>query len=178
MRPVWEDAEGERVKPSDFKKWRKALDYSQKDAAEALGLKRRVVQYYEKGERNGEEVRIPRTVQLACAAIWHALEEWPGPQSGPPQRPAADVDEKLKPKAKAGKKDRKADKSEKTEKTKSKSKEKEDSKVRAGSAALAKEKPNGRASTTRKARVGSSGLAARTGTRTRAPARRSTKAAS
>ena len=38
------------MKGSDFKRWRKAQDMSQKEAADSLGLKRRVVQYYEKGE--------------------------------------------------------------------------------------------------------------------------------
>ena len=37
------------MKPGDFKRWRKSLKLSQKEAAHALGLKRRVVQYYEKG---------------------------------------------------------------------------------------------------------------------------------
>ncbi len=40
--------------PSQFKRWRKFMELSQKDAAHALGVKRRVVQYYEKGERDGK----------------------------------------------------------------------------------------------------------------------------
>ena len=39
------------------------MGYSQKDAAEALGLKR-VLQYYEKGERDGKRVSVPKTVRL------------------------------------------------------------------------------------------------------------------
>src|SRR4051812_25955547 len=39
------------MKGHDFRRWRKGLELSQKEAADALGLKRRVVQYYEKGER-------------------------------------------------------------------------------------------------------------------------------
>jgi predicted transcriptional regulator len=39
------------MKPKDFKRWRKTLGLSQKAAAEALGLKRRVVQYYSVGWR-------------------------------------------------------------------------------------------------------------------------------
>jgi transcriptional regulator with XRE-family HTH domain len=58
------------VRPSEFKRWRKGLKLSQKEAAHALGLKRRVVQYYEKGERDGEPVKIPKTVRLACYALW------------------------------------------------------------------------------------------------------------
>jgi transcriptional regulator with XRE-family HTH domain len=68
------------VRPSEFKRWRKGLKYSQKDAAHALGLKRRVVQYYEKGERDGEPVKIPKTVRLACYALWKGLNDWHGPE--------------------------------------------------------------------------------------------------
>ena len=67
------------MKGHDFKRWRKALDMSQKEAADALGLKRRVVQYYEKGERNGDLVKIPRTVRLACYAIQTGTSDYHGP---------------------------------------------------------------------------------------------------
>ena len=68
------------VKPQDFKRWRKQLRFSQKEAAEALGLKRRVVQYYEKGERNGEKVKIPKTVRLACFALLEGVTDYAGPR--------------------------------------------------------------------------------------------------
>lgn len=64
---------------SDFKRWRKSLDLSQKDAAQKLGLKRRVVQYYEKGERDGKKVDIPLSVRLACWAIAQGQEDYHGP---------------------------------------------------------------------------------------------------
>jgi transcriptional regulator with XRE-family HTH domain len=67
------------VKPQDFKRWRKQLRFSQKQAAEALGLKRRVVQYYEKGERDGEKVKIPKTVRLACFALMEGVTDYAGP---------------------------------------------------------------------------------------------------
>lgn len=67
------------MKGHDFKRWRKALDMSQKEAADALGLKRRVVQYYEKGERGGDPVKIPRTVRLACFAIQAGTFDYHGP---------------------------------------------------------------------------------------------------
>jgi transcriptional regulator with XRE-family HTH domain len=67
------------VKPSEFKRWRKGLKLSQKEAAHALGLKRRVVQYYEKGERDGEPVKIPKTVRLACYALWKGITDYRGP---------------------------------------------------------------------------------------------------
>ncbi|MEM6414150.1 MAG: helix-turn-helix transcriptional regulator [Pseudomonadota bacterium] len=72
MRPVSMEA-------SDFKKWRKLLRLSQKDAAQALGLKRRMIQYYEKGERDGEKVHIPLAVRLACYAIAEGIEDYHGP---------------------------------------------------------------------------------------------------
>lgn len=66
--------------PGDFKKWRKSLDFSQKEAAQALGLKRRMIQYYEKGERDGDKVEIPRSVRLACFALAEGVEDYHGPQ--------------------------------------------------------------------------------------------------
>ncbi len=35
--------------PGEFKSWRKSLGLKQKDIADLLGLKKRVIQYYEKG---------------------------------------------------------------------------------------------------------------------------------
>lgn len=67
------------MEPGDFKKWRKAMKLSQKDAAYALGLKRRMIQYYEKGERDGEKVVIPQSVRLACYAITQGVEDYNGP---------------------------------------------------------------------------------------------------
>ncbi len=64
--------------PRKFKRWRKRLKLSQKEAAEALGLKPRMIQYYEKGERNGEKVKIPKTVRLACYAIDQGVEDYDG----------------------------------------------------------------------------------------------------
>lgn len=67
------------MKPADFKRWRKSLKLSQKEAAEALGLKRRVVQYYEKGERDGDPVQIPKYIRLACYAVAQGIAEYDGP---------------------------------------------------------------------------------------------------
>ena len=64
--------------PAGFKKWRKHLKLSQKDAAHALGLRRRVVQYYEKGERDGKEIEIPLTVRLACYALENGIADFDG----------------------------------------------------------------------------------------------------
>lgn len=67
------------MESGDFKKWRKSLKLSQKDAAHSLGLKRRMIQYYEKGERDGEKVDIPRSVRLACYALTEGVEDYHGP---------------------------------------------------------------------------------------------------
>ena len=81
--------------PIAFKRWRKSLGLSQKKAAEALGLKRRVVQYYEKGERDGQPVSIPKTVRLACCALALGCDDYDGPAKGGAKseahcKPAAD----------------------------------------------------------------------------------------
>ena len=71
--------EGSSVEPKDFKTWRRSLKMSQKEAAHALGLKRRMIQYYEKGEREGVSVVIPLSVRLACYAIEQGIEDYNGP---------------------------------------------------------------------------------------------------
>ena len=65
--------------PEAFRAWRKSLRLSQKEAAAALGLKRRIVQYYEKGERDGARIEVPRTVRLACFALSQGAKDYPGP---------------------------------------------------------------------------------------------------
>ena len=61
-----------------FKAWRKRLGLSQKQAGEALGLKTRMIQYYEKGERNDEPIAIPKTVRLACQALATGILDYDG----------------------------------------------------------------------------------------------------
>lgn len=79
---TYQSVEDQRVmKPSDFKRWRKSLHLSQKQAAEALGLKRRVVQYYEKGVRDGYPVEIPKSIRLACFALSTGCADYSGPMS-------------------------------------------------------------------------------------------------
>jgi len=58
--------------PEQFKEWRVAMGYRSRDvAADALGLSRSTVELYETGVRrdNEKSVEIPRTVELACAAL-------------------------------------------------------------------------------------------------------------
>jgi transcriptional regulator with XRE-family HTH domain len=72
--------------PNHFKAWRKSLGLSQKKAADALGLKNRIVQYYEKGERDGEKVKIPKHVRLACYALSLGVADYHGPESDTPDQ--------------------------------------------------------------------------------------------
>ncbi|MGP1252780.1 MAG: helix-turn-helix domain-containing protein [Kiloniellales bacterium] len=93
--PLKKDAAGLEMSAEAFRRWRKALGMTQKDAAEALGLKRRVVQYYEKGERKGKAVEIPLTVRLACYALSAEVLDYAGPdEDGRP------VTQTLRPKTK------------------------------------------------------------------------------
>ena len=74
------EGEGElAMSPDRFKAWRKSLGLSQKEAAHALGLRRRIVQYYEKGSRDGVAVEVPKTVRLACFALARGCEDYSGP---------------------------------------------------------------------------------------------------
>jgi transcriptional regulator with XRE-family HTH domain len=67
------------MKASDFKRWRKGLGLSQKEAADLLGLKRRMIQYYERGHRDGKSVGVPKTVRLACYAVADGVDDYGGP---------------------------------------------------------------------------------------------------
>ncbi len=64
--------------PAAFKAWRKAMGLKQKEAADKLGLKKRVIQYYEHGHRDGKKVEVPKTVELACYALSVGVEEYDG----------------------------------------------------------------------------------------------------
>ncbi len=81
------------MQPKAFRRWRKSLGLSQKEAAEALGLKRRVVQYYEKGEREGEPIEIPKSVRLACYALSAGVRDYHGPPAEADPKAAATADE-------------------------------------------------------------------------------------
>ena len=63
------------MKSKEFKRWRKAHGLNQTKAARKLGLKLRKVQYYEKGERKGKPVEIPKAISLACFAISCGIED-------------------------------------------------------------------------------------------------------
>jgi len=91
------------MKPSDFKRWRKDLGLSQKDAADRLGLKRRMIQYYEKGDRDGQRVAVPKTVRLACYALTAGVADYDGPAR---RKKKAKAKMAAKPKAKPAPKPR------------------------------------------------------------------------
>jgi transcriptional regulator with XRE-family HTH domain len=64
--------------PQQFKAWRKAMGLRQKEAAARLGLKKRVIQYYERGHRDGKKVEVPKSVELACYALAVGVDEYDG----------------------------------------------------------------------------------------------------
>lgn len=64
--------------PKEFRHWRKSLGLKQKEAAALLGLKKRMIQYYEKGERDGKPITIPKYVRLACYAVGEGIADFDG----------------------------------------------------------------------------------------------------
>ena len=64
--------------PKQFKHWRKSQGLKQSAAADLLGLKRRMIQYYEKGDREGRTVSIPKYIRLACFAIARGVHDFDG----------------------------------------------------------------------------------------------------
>ncbi len=61
-----------------FRAWRKARGLKQKELADLLGLKKRIIQYYEKGERDGRPINIPKYVRLACWALHDDVADFDG----------------------------------------------------------------------------------------------------
>jgi DNA-binding XRE family transcriptional regulator len=65
-----------------FRAWRKAMKLTQTGAARALGLNRNTIELYERGMRRDDPnhvVSIPRTVELACAALMLGIHRYSGP---------------------------------------------------------------------------------------------------
>ncbi|MBM1169610.1 helix-turn-helix domain-containing protein [Microvirga arabica] len=65
-----------------FRAWRKAMKLTQTGAAQALGLNRNTIELYERGTRRDNPnhvVSIPRTVELACAALMLGIHRYGGP---------------------------------------------------------------------------------------------------
>lgn len=66
------------MSPQQFRSWRRTLGLKQKDAADRLGLKKRMIQYYEKGNRDGRPVEIPKSIRLACYALSEGIGDFDG----------------------------------------------------------------------------------------------------
>lgn len=64
--------------PADLGAWRAHMGYSQRAAAEALGVTLAAYQQLERGESwsTGKPVSIDRRTALACAAIAQGVAEW------------------------------------------------------------------------------------------------------
>ncbi|MDF2995864.1 MAG: hypothetical protein K0R27_1501 [Xanthobacteraceae bacterium] len=68
--------------PEQFREWRAYMGYTLREAAEALDLSSGAVQSYEAGARpEGRRVVIPRTVELACAALAVGIRKYWSPQA-------------------------------------------------------------------------------------------------
>ena len=82
--------------PKEFRHWRKSLALKQKDAAALLGLKKRMIQYYEKGERDGKPIVIPKYVRLACYALSEVIADFDGERAhGKPEPTVSPGDKSL-----------------------------------------------------------------------------------
>ncbi|WP_346909372.1 helix-turn-helix transcriptional regulator [uncultured Roseibium sp.] len=66
------------MSPDQFREWRRSLGLKQKEAADQLGLKKRMIQYYEKGNRDGRPVEIPKSIRLACYALSEGIVDFDG----------------------------------------------------------------------------------------------------
>ncbi len=67
--------------PSDIKAWREAMQYTHRQAAEALGVQLVSYQRMERGAdfASGKPVSIDLRTALACAALAAGLPPWPAP---------------------------------------------------------------------------------------------------
>ena len=54
---------------------------TQEQAAKKLDLKKRTIQYYEKGKSDGKDFKILKTTELACYAVSVGIEHYFGPAS-------------------------------------------------------------------------------------------------
>jgi transcriptional regulator with XRE-family HTH domain len=63
---------------ADLLAWRKHMGYSQRTAAEALGVQLPTYQEWERGARfaDGRPVEIDRRTGLACGALAAGVGEW------------------------------------------------------------------------------------------------------
>jgi DNA-binding XRE family transcriptional regulator len=63
--------------PADLKNWRtETMHWTQKQAAEALGVRQNTYQSWERGESftTGRAIEIDQRTALACAALAHGIQ--------------------------------------------------------------------------------------------------------
>ena len=70
---------------AQFRAWRGRMKLKQKEAAEALGIKKRMLQYYEKGVREGRPVKIRKSIRLACYAVSQGVTDFDGNRARGPE---------------------------------------------------------------------------------------------
>ena len=58
--------------------WRKTRGLKQKELADLLGIKKRTLQYYEKGMRDGKPTKIPKYIRLACWSLHDGVIDFDG----------------------------------------------------------------------------------------------------
>lgn len=66
------------MRPEDMQAWRQHMGYSQRAAADALGVSLPTLQAMERGTAfaTGKPVAIDKRTALACAALAAGVEEW------------------------------------------------------------------------------------------------------
>lgn len=68
--------------PEQFHRWRRHLGMTQAAAGKALGLGVTTIRNYERGCRpDGRPAPIPRTTELACAAVALGIKRYSGPDA-------------------------------------------------------------------------------------------------
>lgn len=72
--------------PADLAAWRKHMAYTQREAAQALGVTLTTYQRLERGAEwsDGAAVTVDRRTALACAALAAGLDEWRDPGTSTP----------------------------------------------------------------------------------------------
>ena len=65
--------------PADLAAWQVLMGFTQRQAADALGVTLPTYQEWRRGARfrDGAPVEIDRITALACAALAAGLDEWP-----------------------------------------------------------------------------------------------------
>lgn len=66
-----------------FKAWRRHVGLTMVEAAKALGVSTGSIELYERGSRREDNrpVKIPKPVELACAAVALGILKYDGPQN-------------------------------------------------------------------------------------------------